>query len=203
MPASLIAVVELQQSVQEFWLPLPQAPWPEFLKLGGDCTDDELALVMLELTRYNQRHGTPLRSPAELAQVEVLALPGGIAVIDGCNEIMPSCCSGVECWGEWQYFLDGGNPPWMGHDPTPTVLMEQDGYVVWPDENLSPAKDALSIRFTRTELTEAIKSVEQSLFAFADRLEAFLPGRLHDDGRALMDRIRECFDLPRSGQQNE
>jgi hypothetical protein len=152
---------------------------------------------MLELARYNQRHDTPLRSPTELAQVERLVLPGGIAVIEGANEILPSCCSGLECWNEWQYFLETGSPPWMGHDPTPVVQMEQGHCVIWPDEDIASAEEVIPIRFTQVELVEAMNTVEQSLFAFADRLEIFLVDRLRDDGQALIDTFRECFSLPR------
>ncbi|MEZ5660659.1 MAG: hypothetical protein R3E83_19780 [Burkholderiaceae bacterium] len=136
MPSSLHLVVEIPYTPEPFWLASGQA-LAGVRCLSGECGDGDVALVMFTLATYNRKSGSPPLSPTELTAAEHLLLPGGVAVKDDVQEIYPSCCSGVECWSEWQYLLEEGRVPWMGHDPTPTAQRINDGsYQVWQDEDL-------------------------------------------------------------------
>lgn len=138
MPPHLGLIVEIQHGPEPFWLPLPVAPWPERVAISAECIDDEVALVIFEWAKYNQRDSPSPLTPQELTDAQNLVLPGGVEARDDQRQIGPSCCSGLECWIEWTYLIQNGTTPWMGHDPTPTVQsVDGKGYLIWPDDDLS------------------------------------------------------------------
>lgn len=51
---------------------LPSAPWPQFVTLSRDCTDDALALAIVELARRNQHQSpSPLKPDDLVAGLQV------------------------------------------------------------------------------------------------------------------------------------
>ena len=182
MPSHLSLVVEIQHRPEPFWLRLPSAPWPDFVSISAGTTDDDVALVIFELAKYNQRHAPSPLTPQELVNAENLVLPGGVEAHDDHQHIHPSCCSGLECWVEWLYPIDDGTSPWMGHDPTPTVQsVEGGGCRIWPDEDLSGE----CIRFEAVELINEVSTLMVKLQGFHQRLSLYLEKHAPQDAIAI------------------
>lgn len=119
------AVIELPYYEGRF-----SSPWriPDFkpfsmLRLQGEMTYPQIGLVFAQLADFNQ---IELANDAQVVleqilEAEDLILPGGIQVISEEKVIAPSCCCGLETWREWVEFLETGESPWLGHDPSPWV----------------------------------------------------------------------------------
>lgn len=188
----LVPVVEVTSIAQAFWCPLPAAPWPTHVQLSGASSDDDVALVLLQLAVCNRA-----ASADELARSESFILPGGLAVRDGDREILPSCCSGLEQWVEWRLALTHDVSPWMGHDPTPGIAFDEDGGHVWPDGEGSPSdRQRLAIAFRRKELAKQLVEVQRQLEAFAWRIEAVMLRHLPDQAQGLAEAFRRNFGCP-------
>ena len=96
-------------------------------------------------------------------------LPGGLAVIDNDIFIGPSCCTRFpESLIDWKQLLISGHQPWLGHDPTPWVEIQDDNFLVWPDDGQETKQDATNkpARFTRDELNIALENVQQDIRDF-------------------------------------
>jgi hypothetical protein len=182
MSSLLSLVVEMQHLPQPFWVSLPPAPWPDFVELSGDSTDEEVALVLFELAKYNQGNRPTALSPEDLAGADNLVLPGGVQVSSERITIRPSCCSGLECWVEWLYLLEDGTPPWMGHDPTPTVdPIEGGGCRIWPDE----VRTGESVSLDAQQLKREVSGLQVRIHEFHQRLSAYLERHLPEHAASV------------------
>lgn len=186
-----------------FWCPLPPKPWPDVVELSGSSTDDEVALVLLQLATYNRKgEGAPLQ-PAELLAAEALVLPGGLQASDGARVIGPSCCCGLEGWTEWWLAIDDGSSPWLGHDPSPWLERQDDRFHLWPDE-ATPERAADSpIRFTTAELQAQLEQVPATLQGFLARLREVLHACAPAEADALAAVYARTFVRSRSAEPGD
>jgi hypothetical protein len=154
------------------WVEVP-ATRPNLLRLSADTPFDEVSLVVAQLCSYNSS-GNDNRSLslAELLISPDVVLPGGLAAVDDSRIIQPACCSGLEEWREWYLFLETGQQPWLGHDPSPWIQTMGTKYLVWSDGGLGEPQPtaAFSIEFERSELAAAIASAEADLLGFLEPL---------------------------------
>ncbi len=107
------------------------------LRLWGEMEYPEIGLVFAQLAKYNQIELTGDKQVAldQILAAESLVLPGGIQVVckDRDTTISPSCCCGLETWRQWIDFLQTGESPWLGHDPSPWVEGLGDVVRIWSD----------------------------------------------------------------------
>src|SRR5579859_4713922 len=159
MPPSphLHALIESPLEAPAFLGPLCPRPWPRFIRLCGETSDDDVGLVVAQLGVYG--HGGAARTDfGALIGGFPRVAPGGLAAIDERQQIEPSCCSGLEGWREWHQLLTTPDQsPWMGHDPAPWIERSGTDFLVWPDGGLSdavgPSAAAMQpIRFTREQI---------------------------------------------------
>jgi hypothetical protein len=101
-------------------------------------------------------------------------VPGGIAACDELQEVVPSCCCGLESWRDWVQVVTGGTGPWLGHDPSPWVEVREDAVLVWPDGGLGEANEDLHpVRFSKPEFEAALVDVDDDLRGFLRRLHVW------------------------------
>ncbi|NEQ68301.1 MAG: hypothetical protein F6K21_22930 [Symploca sp. SIO2D2] len=194
------AVVETPYHEGEF-----VCPWevPEFqpfslLPVSGEMTYPEIGLVVAQLAQYNQIELTNDKQVVlrDILKAEGLVLPGGIQVIsEGKKPISPSCCGGLETWREWIDFLQTGDSPWLGHDPSP--WMENQGYFIriWSDGGMEPAKNAFYIDVSRSDFERGLRQVEQELQAFLFCIESWAQEIEFAESRELLQKVDECFQI--------
>jgi hypothetical protein len=171
-------------------------PWPiatlepgAWLTLDGTCGDPEVGLFAALVADYNNI------PPGELATAEHLIAPGGLILTDAHTAIVPGCCSGLEDWRGWAHALSGSEPPWLGHDPTPTMSIG-DRITVWqdtgPPEHHAPILAGPHITLTRAHLADLLQGVHRDLTTFTTALAAWA-ARHTTDGPALTATIDTAF----------
>jgi hypothetical protein len=121
----LEAVVECPSDLTPFPWRIITCHDQSFIRLWGGMSDEEVGTIIAQTILYN-RIEISTDVPALLERIvrsENLVLPGGIRAIDDESQltIEPGCCCGLETWREWLNFAEGGNSPWLGHDPDPWV----------------------------------------------------------------------------------
>lgn len=187
-------VVEAPMETSPFWCPLPQRPWESLVVLGGSSTDEEVGLVLLQLATYNCHEKTSPLSPGELMKETSLVLPGGLLARADGRSVAPSCCSGLENWTEWQVALSDGSSPWMGHDPSPWLEVQDDYFYLWPDTELpADERDTLAIRFSRSELHEQLSLVAKELVAFTRRVREVVAYAVPDHSHGVAMAFERSF----------
>jgi hypothetical protein len=160
-----------------------------WLTLDGTCGDPEAGLFAALVADYNTIR------PGELETAEHLIAPGGLILSDTTTTIVPGCCCGLEDWRDWARALTGGQPPWLGHDPTPTMSIG-DRITVWqdtgPPDNHTPTLSGPHITLTRAHLTELLRGVHHDLAAFTTALAGWA-ARHTPAGPALTARLDTAF----------
>ncbi|MGI5175871.1 hypothetical protein ACQEVZ_06010 [Dactylosporangium sp. CA-152071] len=190
MAMTLQAVLEIP-----FRAPDP-VPWPvatrepgAWLTLDGTCGDLEIGLFAAVVAGYNNI------PPGKLATAEHLIAPGGLILTDPTTVITPGCCCGLEDWRDWARALVDNEPPWLGHDPTPTMSIG-DRITVWqdtgPPENHAPILSGPHITLTRAHLADLLQGVHRDLTAFTTALAAWAE-RQTTNGPALTATIDAAF----------
>ncbi len=183
-------------------------PWeiPEFkpfsnIRLWGEMTYPEIGLVFAQLAKYNQIKLTDDKQAVikQILAAESLVLPGGIQLI--CEEqdttISPSCCCGLETWREWIDFLQTGQSPWLGHDPSPWVERQGNVVRIWSDGGIEPASSATHIDVSRFQFQKALTVVEQDLQAFLFSIESWAQEIGFVESGKLFQKFDMCFNIRR------
>ena len=109
--------------------------------------------------------------------------------------IMPSCCCRLEHWPEWRQLLDTGGQPWLGHDPSPWVEVQDDNFLVWPNGGMGEEIEASvkAARFTRTQLKIALASVQQDIRDFLLPLRRWALHYCPEDAETLVACFAKAF----------
>ena len=181
------------------WLTFPDVR-PPWIRLWANTQDDEIALVVATLASFNgPLEGDRAATPEELEADSELALPGGLAAVDGNLTILPSCCAGLETWREWLDLVSGGETPWLGHDPAPWVERSHDGFTVWSDGGLGdpPAAPLVSVRFSPDAFASGIALVQADLRDFVSRLSNWSVTRMPTAGTRLSAAFARNFGIVR------
>ncbi|WP_406300388.1 hypothetical protein OG948_33145 [Embleya sp. NBC_00888] len=136
------------------------------------------------------------RPVAETKPFGYLPLTGEpLCVVDGSTGVtlLPGCCCGLEGRRQWHEVVDGGERPWLGHDPQPTA--ERFGDTVRLTVG-SGQSDSPVIELSASELGRLLVGVERDLADFvapaADWASRHLPGR----SASLAAALARLLDLP-------
>jgi hypothetical protein len=155
-------------------------PWPvaernssSILLVPGTITDLEVGGVFAQLAKYNRIDGGVSSDVLDrIVAAENLLLPGGLQVASSTGQtIEPGCCYGLETWRDWPRFLQTGQSPWLGHDPSPRLEWIGDTVRVWSDGGMDPVPDAFWIDIDRLTFERELAEVQRDLVAFLKRIE--------------------------------
>lgn len=181
-------------------------PWqiPEYtpfsmIRLFGEITSPEVGIVFAQLAEYNQIElANDKQSVLEqILEAESLVLPGGIKVISKDKSISPSCCCGLETWREWIMFLETGQSPWLGHDPSPWLERQGDLIRIWSDDSIEPVSRVFCIDVPRPDFERALILVERDLQAFLYSIESWAQDVGFARSNELSQKFDECFNIRR------
>jgi hypothetical protein len=135
----------------------------------------------------------------EIIAAESLVLAGGIQAIFKEKIISPSCCCGLEGWREWQDFLQTGETPWLGHDPSPWIDRVGDMIRIWSDGGLGDSiENTFKIEVTCTEFDRALEIVERDLLGFRLCMESWCEAVEFDLASRLAEKVNQCFGIDRT-----
>jgi hypothetical protein len=170
------------------------------IRLSGELTHPEIGLVFAQLVQYN-RLDFFTNSQATLKQIieaEKLVLPGGIQATLGDQVIAPSCCCGLETWREWQVFLKTGRSPWLGHDPSPGLEMEDDLIRIWSDRGFGASQEsAFHIETKRSTFCSSLQVAESELQAFLFCIDSWARTVGFEQAEELTQQFDQCFQIGR------
>jgi hypothetical protein len=171
------------------WDTLPEDA-PSHVRLSADVTAAAIGSVIATLARYNaasEEHATA--STRESLAVAIRKakplLPGGVLAVDDDtrDEIAPGCCAGLEQWRGWVDFLDHGQSPWLGHDPTPYLVARDDTIELCCDEGDDPSRTRFSM--SRAHYAAQLLQVERDLRSFACATRAWADAVVPEHAEAL------------------
>ncbi|WSY19248.1 hypothetical protein OG928_47665 (plasmid) [Embleya sp. NBC_00896] len=189
-----------------FW-PVAETKPFGYLPLTGELSPAEVGTAMMRIVGYNDIGPDPGDGfpppPADplgsflhgMLTSEELIVAGGLRVVDSSTGVtlLPGCCCGLEGWREWHEVVDGGDRPWLGHDPQPTA--ERFGDTVRLTVR-SGKSDSPVIELSASELGRLLVGVERDLADFvalaADWASRHLPGR----SAPLAAALARLLDLP-------
>jgi len=170
-------------------------------RLHGGASQLEVAYVIAQLYKkaeYNAavNGATQPDSIKSLCAEFPTVLSGGLAVLDGDIFVMPSCCTRFpESLMDWRLLLDGGDKPWLGHDPSPWVEIQGDNFLVWPNGGMGEEMDASlkPARFNRAQLKVALASVQQDIRDFLLPLRSWALHYCPADAESLVASFAKAF----------
>ncbi len=193
------AIIEAPYYEGEFFCPWPVPEFRPFarIRLWEEITNPEVGLVFAQLAQYNQIKLTSSRQVIlqQILKAGRLVLPGGIQVIYAEDTIEPSCCCGLETWREWIDFLQTGQSPWLGHDPSPWVEGLGEVIRIWSDGGIVPTSDAESLDVSRTQFEQALARVEKDLQAFLWCIEPWAQTVDFEESGKLAQKFDQCFSV--------
>jgi hypothetical protein len=190
----------------ELYLDQPEgAAWPTLsvdapahVRLHGDMSALEIGSVVATLVRYNnsEQHATGMASPERLRTVltgERIILPGGVMAHDDASgiTITSGCCCGLEEWRVWVDFLDHGDSPWLGHDPSPYLVRHDDAIDICVMHGEPESEVRLSM--SRSDYVRQLGMVEQQLSGAVTALRTWADTYVPDDSTALVARFVSTF----------
>jgi hypothetical protein len=179
------------------WPTMPDATFMH-VRLTDEVSPLAVGSIMSTFARYNTDHGmhAPKATPALLlAALERPApiLPGGVIAVDEASgaEIPPGCCSGLEHWRDWVDFLEGGDSPWLGHDPTPYLVREDDAVAVCA--MMGEPLALVRLTLPRADYVQQLAAVERHLNDFTAAVRDWSRVYLPDHATTLVTRIATAF----------
>lgn len=174
---------------------------PYHIQLHRGASHLEVAYVITKLLKVAEERFAAFRGTVAPNSIKALcaefptSIFGGLAAIDGNIVIMPSCCCRFEYWPEWRQLLDTGERPWLGHDPSPWVEIQDDNFLVWPNGGMGEEIEASAkaVRFTRTQLKIALASVQQDIRDFLLPLRSWALNYCPEDAETLVTSFSKAF----------
>ncbi len=188
----LIPAVELSMHRPPDRPDLPTLPWPHLLELDSAKHDSEFEYILLLMLGINNEEPEETTHPDDQAS-EFPSLPGGLIARRNDVEIIPSCCCGLEEWGQWRSLFQESPMLWLGHDPAPHVEQKDGKFTLWADGGLDDARIEPRIDFNREELTEALEDAERAISEFSGRFRKYLQRVRPVDGEALAALFETAF----------
>lgn len=171
-----------------------------FLRIWESMTYQEIGVFMAQIVQYNRidRSDSTKQILQKIIEAKGLVLPGGLQAIDIDREevIQPSCCCSLEGWREWYNFLESGQSPWLGHDPSPWIEFRGDMIRIWSDGGLDGAvKNASYIDVTRSDYIQAMNFVARDLQAFSFCIDSWAQEIGFEHSQELARQIDRCFNV--------
>jgi hypothetical protein len=169
-----------------------------WIRLSAEMTQPEIGAFFAQLAGYNRIDRSQSRDEilAAMIAADSLVLAGGIQATFEEQVISPSCCCGLEGWRDWQDFLQTGETPWLGHDPSPW-LEQVDGVIrIWSNGGLGNSmKHAFKIEVARSEFKRALQAVERDLLGFRFCIESWSEAIGFGRSRELAKKVERCFQI--------
>jgi hypothetical protein len=196
----LQAVIEFYSFEAESECPWEVAEIDEFarIRLSAEMTQPEIGAFFAQVSGYNQIDRSRSRDAIlkDIIAADSLVLAGGIQAVFEEQVISPSCCCGLERWREWQDFLQAGETPWLGHDPSPW-LEQVDGVIrIWSDGGLGDSmKNAFKIDVERAAFERALQAVERDLLGFRFCIESWCESVGFKQARELAEKVEQSFQI--------
>jgi hypothetical protein len=185
----------------------PTCPWEvadlgdlRWMRLSAKMTQPEIGAFFARLISYNhiERSGSLNAILREIVAADSLVLAGGIQAIFKEQIISPSCCCGLEGWRDWQNFLETGETPWLGHDPSPWIERVGDMIRIWSDGRLGDSiENAFKIEVAGAEFDRALNIVERDLLGFQLCIENWCEAIEFDLASDLAKKVKQCFEIDR------
>jgi hypothetical protein len=169
-----------------------------WIRLSAEMTQPEIGAFFAQLADYNQIDRSQSRDEilAAMIAADCLILAGGIQPIFEEQVISPSCCCGLESWRDWQDFLQTGETPWLGHDPSPWLEQVNDVIRIWSDGGLGNSmKPAFKIEVASSEFKRALQAVEQDLLGFRICVESWSEAIGFERSSELARKVEQCFQI--------
>lgn len=200
---ALIALVETDRSAPPQSVKGGRSVYFSHIQLHGDASQSTVAHLIAKLFRMAEFHAAvgeneapPPNTIKALCADFPTVLLGGLAVIDGDIFIPSSCCTRFpESLMDWRQLLISGDKPWLGHDPSPWVEIQDDNFLVWPDGGMEEEKDPLDkpACFNRTQLKVALENVQQDIRDFLVPLRSWAMRYYPADAEVLVACFAKAF----------
>lgn len=127
-------------------------------------------------------------------------LQGGLETRDDSGRrITPTCCCGLEDWRDWFHFLETGNSPFLGHNPTQWIERSEDVIRVW-SAGLSEGAEYF-IPFGVEEYRELLRQVENDLKDFLGRLREWAVQTDSQRAERFVARFDKMFEISTPGSK--
>lgn len=133
----------------------------------------------------------------QIREASELIVSGGFGISSAGINIFPSCCCGLENWMEWKEFLDNGNSPWMGHDPSGWAERKGDQIIIWADGGgVNPFKPtAPCISVSVKDFEHALTKAEKQLQIFFSAFPSWLKSVGCSDTTDIIEKIHHEFKI--------
>ncbi|MGM1048094.1 MAG: hypothetical protein ACQEXX_18395 [Bacillota bacterium] len=175
-----------------------EVPIKEYIPLSAQCNNEEVELFLSHLFGYNDIDVNRSLEEAfnDLFEQESLVLSGGVAFFeDEQKVIMPSCCCGLEEIEEIYESIRNKMSPWLGHDPDPGVVYEDDyARVLSNDPESTDPEKLYYIEYKYEELLECLEKTRNDLLEFIEKpLFNWIYLRNQEIGYEMILKMKECF----------
>jgi len=144
----------------------------EFLVLSAECTSSDVALFLVHLFGYTNTNVNQSMKDTfhELIERDSVAILGGVAFYETEDKfIMPSCCCGLEQFGDIYNSIIKRECPWLGHDPSPGITYKDNMANVWSDNPDSDDKSNIfSVDYKFEEILSSLEKSKNDLKQFID-----------------------------------
>lgn len=131
--------------------------WP-YIRLDRSTPLDQVGNVVPKLLGSDPAPNLSIATAVDtIVSSAEPTLAGGIEVTSplGCV-VRPGCCSGIEARHGWRAFLETGESPWTGHDPSPWLERCEKHVRIWSDRD----GDACSIELPTERFVRGLDSVD-------------------------------------------
>ncbi len=117
-------------------------------------------------------------------------MPGLRVIASDGRTITSGCCCCLGEWREWLDFLEGKRI-WLGHDPSPGILLDGAAVRIWSDYSLEDQSQAFEIALPVYHYVQELEAMRLGLVAFGERIEAWL---VRSVGREIASRMHQKFE---------
>ncbi|WP_282935953.1 hypothetical protein [Paenibacillus sp. RC67] len=172
----------------------------EYVILSADSSNEDVSLFLILLFGYNDINvqQTLEDSFNDLFKEDHIAVSGGIAFFENQNKkILPSCCCGLENWNEVHLSVKSKSSPWLGHNPSPEILYQNNLVRVWsdnPDSSVENRETPFSIEYDYEELLQSLDHSQKDLIAFINEpLFEWIYNKNNEIGIEMLQKMKKWF----------
>ncbi|PJN54342.1 hypothetical protein PAEVO_10630 [Paenibacillus sp. GM2FR] len=136
----------------------------EYTILDAESKEEDVVLFLILLFGYNHINVKQSLEESfnELFNEERVALSGGIGFFEDNKLILPSCCCGLEDWSEVSNSVKSRTSPWLGHDPNPGMIYDENHVKVWSDDPDRSTETQETLYFIEYEYEELLRSLDKT-----------------------------------------
>lgn len=150
------------------------------VKLTRDCSSVEVDALLYGLIGYNDipimdSPSTTILQLLKGLKAKEIIMSGGLLFQEDDKMIFPSCCCGLEEWKEIVDDIRNKKSPWMGHDPFPCCLYNDNTVIVCSDNmefyknsdyKRTTIDEPIQIIYTNAEMDSLLEQLEMDMKNF-------------------------------------